>query len=132
MVIEKFAAIITVQFLDWEGQTGKHAPEAFLHAELATPEDGHSLTPAGGNINQLQGIDEVARGLWATMMDQIDLEVARLSLIPGNDAHGNGFGDAVGVLRSLARQARSIQREAREAALNAGDANLASGSAPRR
>ena len=46
------------------------------------------------------------------MMDQIDLEVARLSLIPGDCAHGNGFGDAIGALRSLALQAGRVLSEA--------------------
>jgi len=108
MVIEELRSIVGMEFADEEGQPGQNALKGIVHDQVAATQHRHPLTPAGGHDHHLQGVHVFPSRAGAAMVDEVHLEVAELSLIPGDASHGNVTGQTVAGLGLRARQARLI------------------------
>jgi hypothetical protein len=106
-MIEELAAVVRVDLVHGKGQAAQDALEGIGHHGVAAPQHGHSLTPAGGHGNELQGMHVVARGAVAAVMHQVRSKVAGLAFIPRNPPHWDALGQGAGVT-PLARQTTRI------------------------
>jgi hypothetical protein len=106
MIIEELRPIIEMQLFDRERQPLKHLLEGHFHRLIASSQEHHALTPAGGHIDQLQRVPILSCRALSSMMHQIRLEVSWISRIPGNTSHRHAFGHLIGAVWSFARQTR--------------------------
>jgi len=104
VVIEELAAVVGVDLQDGEGQTRENARERVSHDQETATQDGSPFAPARSHVDHLDRTDVLTRGAGATMMHQVDLEVAGNLFVPRDAPHGDISGDAVGRARSPARQ----------------------------
>src|SRR5260370_31772749 len=96
MLIEELTAIIGMQFLDGEGQALQDMCKAPFHGALSTSEHGGALAPASSHINKLDGMAMQPPCIFAAVIDQVHLEVARLGQVPGKAPHRHPFGGGIG------------------------------------
>jgi hypothetical protein len=88
---------------------------------LRAPAQRDAFAPAGRDSNHLERVQILTGWFGAAVIDQIDLERAGFSLIPGNLAHWDAARHPIGWLRRFARQAWRLLAEAFETALDTGD-----------
>src|SRR5207245_9959552 len=81
------------------------ASEAAFHRRLPAPEHRDPLTPPSRHIDHLKRMAVLPSRTLASMMDQVNLYMARFASVPGNTFHGHLFSQLVRPLRSFARQA---------------------------
>ena len=103
MRIEELRPIIGMQLFDRKGQPLEHLIEGRFHRLLPSSQEHHALTPAGGYIDQLQGVSILSCRTLSPMMHQIGLEVPWLLRVPGNASHRHAFGHLIGSMRACAR-----------------------------
>src|SRR6266566_1278322 len=98
VLIEEFRTIIRMQFLHPKGQPLQNPTEAAFHCLLRSSQNRHPLAPSRCHIDQLQGMRIDALRTVSSMMDQIDLEMARLRRLPRDASHGDWLAHLVGPL----------------------------------
>jgi len=94
--IEELEAVVGVEFQDGERQAGQETLERVLHDQETAAQDGDPFAPAGGHIDQLERVGVLASGGGATMVDQVDFEMAGIGQVPGQAAGGDRAGQEVG------------------------------------
>ncbi|MBV9280645.1 MAG: hypothetical protein JOZ41_11225, partial [Chloroflexi bacterium] len=123
MGVEELAAVVGMQLLEREGQTIEHPPEAPFPGLLAPAQDRHPLAPAGGHVDQLEGVDVVPLGAPARMVDQVGLAVPRLGGVPGDAAHRDLLPHPIGLLGPAPGQTGLVLPEAGQQASRGGPAD---------
>jgi hypothetical protein len=91
--IEELTAVVRMDLADGEGQMVEDMAEGITHDQPGATQDSTTLTPAGSDVDHLEGMDIVTRGGRITEMDQVHLEVVRLGSIPGDTPHGDTLGE---------------------------------------
>lgn len=108
---------------DGKGQSLLHLPESFHHGLLAAPQYRHSLTPACGDIHQLQGMYVVACRCRSAVVHQVSLEAARYTNVPPQPTHGHFSQQLIRWLRPAPRELRGILLETLQKPLYRGTAD---------
>ena len=109
MVIEELASIVAIKAKQGKGQSLFDLFDLFEGIGFPFAPDGPLFSPAGSNVDAVDGIGEHAREGVSAMGDGVGLEKARFGLIPlmGFDRdlssqEGTGFGCGPTMLSVLA------------------------------
>ncbi|MBN1121254.1 MAG: hypothetical protein JXJ17_09250 [Anaerolineae bacterium] len=103
MVVEKTAVIVRMDFDNRERQSGQSTPKGILGDQVPPVQHRHPFTPPGGNVDHLQAVDELPGRRRPTVIDQVDLEMPRFRLIPGNAPGGDFSRQPVGLGLAIAK-----------------------------
>ena len=123
MVVEKLRPVVGVHLAHRERQAREDVPKPDFHLPVAAPQHGDPLTPTGRHINHLQGMHVLAGRARPAMMDQVDLEMPGLWLVPGTAPRGDRPGEPRRPRRPPPRQPRRILPEPPQPAVHRADAD---------
>ena len=82
VMVQKLAAVIAVEAQDGKGEVLLDVLELLQDALFAAPPDGSLFGPAGGDIDAVEAVDELAGHGGAAVGDGVRLQEARARLIP--------------------------------------------------
>jgi hypothetical protein len=81
--VDKFRAVVAVDAEEGEGESGMDVREGLQDPFLGFIEEGAEFDPAGRDVGGVQGQTKLPGIPFAAVMDRIDLEKPRFSLVPG-------------------------------------------------
>jgi hypothetical protein len=87
VVVEELGTVVGVKLSHGEREMGQNLVESIPYDLIAASQDGSALAPGRGHIDHLNGVDVLTGGARAAVMDQVNLEVPRFLLLPGNTLH---------------------------------------------
>lgn len=122
---EELASVAGVDHQQGEGQAAQDAGEGVPHDQGAAAQDGHPLTPSGGDIHQLEGVNVQAVGRWAGMVNQVRFDVPGLGRAAGDPTGGDVAEEGVGLRCLPPGKAGLIVTERPHHAGDGGDADAA-------